>query len=1010
MSRRTLVIGWDAADWKVIHDLIEQGRLPHTQALIERGTMGDLATLHPVLSPMLWTTIATGKRPFKHGILGFTEPTPDGAAVQPVSQLGRTAKAIWNIFHQQGMRQHVIGWWPSHPVEPIDGVMVSNHFQTALGPPEAPWPLAPGMVHPPHLAETLAGLRINPNELLPEQILPFVPLAAEIDQDQDRRLGMVMKILAECVSVHAAALWALEHAPWDFAAVYYDAIDHFCHGFMKYRAPRRPHIPERDFALYGGVVDMAYVFHDLMLGAMLAKVPEETTVIVCSDHGFHPDHLRPVLLPKEPAGPAIEHRDLGMVILAGPGIRRDRLIHGASVLDIAPTVLALHGLPVGEDMDGKVLAEAFETPPAVATVPSWDAVPGDAARLAAESLYDPLAAKEAMDQLVALGYVEALAEDRAEAVASTARELRFNLARSYMDAGRHLDALPLLAALYTETPDQYRFGVQLALCYRALDLVAELRDLVERLTADRQAAALKARADLEALAERLKARQTAAGELEADGGIDPDRLAEDERREYDRLRLLARFNPFDLDYLMGWVLAAQGQPERALAHLKRAERADARRPGLQVQIGETLLGLGRVGDAERAFERALALDPLSPHANLGLAKVRLKQRRGEDSIGLALAAVNALYQNPLAHYVLGLGLWRAGQYLRAAEAMRVAVGINPHFERAHRFLARYALRFEQDLAKSREHWRLVREIRGLKRDKRLARLADAALVLEGLSPEGAPEASREFDRDGNRPGLGSGLGLGLGLGPVLGLEPTLEPALGAGVPSPASAADRSALPGHWRDCITVVSGLPRSGTSLAMQMLSAGGIAPVTDRERAADIDNPRGYFEHRSATRLREERDWLGEAKGRAVKIVAQLLPYLPGEHPYRVLFLERDLDEVLRSQAAMLARLGRAAAKLSDAQLKAAYRRQLRQVAAWLARQPNCAVLHLPHADAIADPAGTAARVAAFLGGDLDESAMAAAVDRRLYRQRAAPGTPAQGAETAPSPQPSPNAVPAA
>jgi len=263
---KVLVIGWDAADWKVVSALVDQGKMPHTAKLIERGVMGDLATLHPVLSPMLWTSIATGKRPYKHGILGFSEPTPDGGGIQPVSQLSRKTKAIWNILNQSGYRSHVIGWWPSHPVEPVNGVMVSNHFHTAVGPPEQPWPLAPGMVHPRRLEETLAALRLNPNELVPEQVLPFVPRAREIDQDKDRRLASVMKILAECASVHAAATWAMEHEPWDFMGVYYDAIDHFCHGFMKYHPPRRPHIPERDYELYHGVVEAAYRFHDMMLG------------------------------------------------------------------------------------------------------------------------------------------------------------------------------------------------------------------------------------------------------------------------------------------------------------------------------------------------------------------------------------------------------------------------------------------------------------------------------------------------------------------------------------------------------------------------------------------------------------------------------------------------------------------------------------------------------------------------------------------------------------------------
>ena len=133
MSRRLLLVGWDAADWKVIDPLLARGEMPHLAGLIQRGVRGNLATIHPAFSPMLWTSIATGKRPPKHGILGFTEPTPDGLGVQPVSNLSRRTKALWNILHQNGMRSIVAGWWPSHPAEPIHGAMVSDLFPLRMG-------------------------------------------------------------------------------------------------------------------------------------------------------------------------------------------------------------------------------------------------------------------------------------------------------------------------------------------------------------------------------------------------------------------------------------------------------------------------------------------------------------------------------------------------------------------------------------------------------------------------------------------------------------------------------------------------------------------------------------------------------------------------------------------------------------------------------------------------------------------------------------------------------------
>src|SRR5580658_8360293 len=180
-----MLIGWDAADWKVINPLMDAGQMPNVQRLVENGSMAQIATLHPPLSPMLWTSIATGKRPFKHGIHGFSEPTPDGRGIQPVTNLSRTTKAVWNIFNQNGLRSVVVGWWPSHPAEPIDGVMVSDHYHRASGPLEKGWPLLTGAVHPPELAETLAELRMHPQELAGPMLQAFVPKAAEIDQERD---------------------------------------------------------------------------------------------------------------------------------------------------------------------------------------------------------------------------------------------------------------------------------------------------------------------------------------------------------------------------------------------------------------------------------------------------------------------------------------------------------------------------------------------------------------------------------------------------------------------------------------------------------------------------------------------------------------------------------------------------------------------------------------------------------------------------------------------------------
>src|SRR2546428_13797965 len=134
---------------------------------------------------MLWPSIATGNRAYKHGIHGFSEPLPDGSAVRPITLFSRKTKAVWNILNQTGHRSLVIGWWPSHPAEPLNGVMVSNHFQHPMGEPGATPRLPPGTVHPASLAAALAELRVNPLELSGEFIRLFVPDSEKVDQAKD---------------------------------------------------------------------------------------------------------------------------------------------------------------------------------------------------------------------------------------------------------------------------------------------------------------------------------------------------------------------------------------------------------------------------------------------------------------------------------------------------------------------------------------------------------------------------------------------------------------------------------------------------------------------------------------------------------------------------------------------------------------------------------------------------------------------------------------------------------
>ena len=189
--------------------------------------------------------------------------------------------------------------------------------------------------------------------------------------------------------------------------------------------------------------------------------------------------------------------------------------------------------------------------------------------------------------------------------------------------------------------------------------------------------------------------------------------------------------------------------------------------------------------------------------------------------------------------------------------------------------------------------------------------------------------------------------------------------------------------------VTIVSGLPRSGTSLMMQMLDAGGLPALTDRARGPDEDNPRGYYELEAVKRTATDPSWLSQAEGKAVKMVHVLLHDLPSDHAYRVVFMTRDLIEVVRSQSTMLSRRGTHGADLSEGQLIKAYERYLDRVRLWLAMQPNFQILYVSYNVLMADPQATAAALNRVLGGRLDVDSMVGAVDQSLYRQRCAGGS---------------------
>lgn len=625
LAKRVLLVGWDAADWRFILPLIEQGAMPTLERLMRDGVWGQLASIQPMLSPMLWTSIATGKRPHRHGIFGFVEPAPDASDVRPVSSASRRCPAVWNMLARRGLRSVVVGWYASHPAERIAGACVSNLVDQSVGPSPDDWPMPADAVHPPELAPAIAALRVHPHELTGDALAPFLtPVALGRDPRSLRRLPALRRLLAQTSTVHAIATHLIGSQAWDLAAVYYEGIDRFGHEFMPFHPPRMDAVSPDEFACYADAMAACYRFHDMMLQALLQYGGDELTTVLVSDHGYYHDGQRPAR-PFD-ASPVDWHRPLGVACLHGPGVRQGQRLFGGTVLDVTPTVLRLLGLPVGQDMDGRPWVEAFDQPVEADRILSWDEPGGPAADGA-----DPEAARQTLRHLADLGYVrlDASAQQRVEDAIVAAR---LNEALSLCDASLPREALPLLRDLHARRPDDEQVALHLALATAA------------------SGDAVSARAQAERLLE------------------------------------LAHPPPQAL-LLLGSIELSAGRLDAAAGHLRRAEQLDPRRPAVLLQIAELHLRRRQWDDAERALQAALALDGDCALAFDGLARVALAREQPQDAVDFALLAVERAHFLPRAHLRLGLALAAIGNLEQAVAALRVCLKQAPNHREAHERIA-----------------------------------------------------------------------------------------------------------------------------------------------------------------------------------------------------------------------------------------------------------------------------------------------------------------------------------
>jgi len=366
------ILGLDAADWEIIDPLMAKGQLPNLARLKARGAWGNIKTMVPALSPLLWTSVATGKPPEEHGIVDFLVKDSKTGRPVPVPSRRRKVKALWNIFSDAGRSSAFIAWWATWPAEPVKGWMVSDRVAYSLFGFVPDSPGRQGATYPEEYFREIRPKLVDDSAITLEEIqrfadvspAEFAALRRRVQEDPKEAyrepINHLGKILASARSYQAIALDILARGQPDLFSIYYQGIDEVCHRFAHYMPPKMDMVTDREYAKYRDTVFAYYRYQDRLLGDLLAKLSPDTVVFVLSDHGFQNGSSRPAKDPPYIEGkPGLWHRRYGILIASGPSIKPGRL-DTTSLLDIAPTVLYLAGLPVAADMQGRVLKEAID--------------------------------------------------------------------------------------------------------------------------------------------------------------------------------------------------------------------------------------------------------------------------------------------------------------------------------------------------------------------------------------------------------------------------------------------------------------------------------------------------------------------------------------------------------------------------------------------------------------------------------------------------------------------------
>ncbi len=417
---KVLFIGVDGATWDIAGPLMASGEMPNLKALVDRGFASNLATFQPSLSPVIWTTIATGKPKEVHGITDFVNATEHGP--EPVLSNDRKVRAIWDLLGERDVRVGIVGWWLTWPAEIVNGFMVSSLsvLEAGLWKGSA-YVGMPKQTHPPGWSKDLDALvQAEQARAAETGKALFGALPDDFGTPMQKRVILDTRaaLLSDQIFFESAkAFWKRDRVP--FLAVYSGIVDVSSHRMWKYYRPKdKPQwrVPLEDVDALGQVIPNAYRWVDRKIGEIVAEADPDTLILVAADHGFHAE-MRPGMSEDERSGGHEFALLPGIFVAAGPGVRHvdlraDENADIPSVFDLTPTLLHVFGLPRAADMQGRVYTGLF-TPehlaenPVVPEIPTYETSPRPTVAISAEDRAAVSGAKDnVVERLRSLGYLQ----------------------------------------------------------------------------------------------------------------------------------------------------------------------------------------------------------------------------------------------------------------------------------------------------------------------------------------------------------------------------------------------------------------------------------------------------------------------------------------------------------------------------------------------------------------------------------------------------------------------------